>query len=285
MTPQFSLAHLTALQCSPPELVTVAANAGYDYVSIRITPVTAEEEHYQLVTDRKLMKETKARLADSPLSVLDVELIRLDPTTEPESYLRFLEAGAELGARAVITQLPDPDRGRATDRFARLCELARPFNLTLDLEFPSWTETPDLKSAVDVLTAVDQDNAGLLIDTLHFDRSSSSLQLLKELPRDWFHFVHLCDAPGPHPKTVEEVIHTARADRLFPGEGGIDITDILGCIPEVPFSLEIPNDRRLQELGPLEYARKALAASKNFFLPVTEPDLYFQSEKQFVVNQ
>jgi hypothetical protein len=66
-----------------------------------------------------------------------VELVRLDPATEPESFLPFLEAGAELGARAVIAQLPDPDRTRAIDRYARICDLAEPFHLTVALEFDS----------------------------------------------------------------------------------------------------------------------------------------------------
>lgn len=252
------------LSAVPPELVTIAAQAGYDYVSIRMTPVTDNEEHYQLVTDRNLMRETKARLADTEISVLDVELIRLDPATEPESYLKFLEAGAELGAQAVIAQLPDPDRERATERFARLCDLAAPFSLTINLEFPSWTETPDLQSAVDVLKTVDRDNAGLLVDTLHFDRSCSKIDLLRGLPKKWFNFVHLCDAPAKHPDNVEGVIHTARADRLFPGEGGINISQILNEIPAVPFSLEIPNDRRLQKYGCLEYAKEPWRRAADF---------------------
>lgn len=284
MKPQFSLAHLSALSCTPPELVSVAAEAGYDFVSIRMTPVTAEEEHYQLVTDKQLMRETKKRLADSGISVLDIELIRLDSETEPETYQQFLEAGAELGARSVITQLPDPDRERATDRFARLCDMAKPYNLTIDLEFPSWTETPDLESAVNVLKAVGKSNSGLLVDTLHFDRSNSSLELLKSLPKEWFHFVHLCDAVAEHPATVEGVIHTARADRLFPGEGGLDIWSILEPIPEVPYSLEIPHEKRLAQYGPLEYARRALEASKLFFSTLTTGAMHSTAAEKMVIN-
>ena len=33
---QYSLAHLTALGCPPPELAYVAARAGYDYISPRL---------------------------------------------------------------------------------------------------------------------------------------------------------------------------------------------------------------------------------------------------------
>ena len=261
---EFSLAHLTVLQCTPMEMVEIAAKTGYDYVSLRMTAVTADERIYPLMDDPKMMKETKMRMADTGVGVLDIELARLDPATEPEAYLSFFEAGGELGARAVIGQLPDPDRTRATERFARLCDLAAPFGLTIDLEFPSWTEIPDLKSAESVLEAVDRPNAGMLIDILHFDRSRSSLEDLKSLPREWFHFVHLCDADREIPTTMEGIIHTARNDRRFPGEGSLNVREILDCMPVVPYSLEIPNDALMKVLGPEEFARRAIETSKKY---------------------
>lgn len=285
MTQQFSLAHLTALDCNPTELITIAARAGYDFVSLRMTAVTPAESPYPLIENRRLMRETKALLKETGLGVLDVELARLDPQTEPETYLPLLEAGGELGARAIIAQLPDPDRQRATDRFARLCELAAPFNLTVDLEFPSWTDTPDLRSAVDVLQAANQPNAGLLVDTLHFDRSCSSLTELKELPHDWFHFLHLCDAPKEHPATVEGVIRTAREERFFPGQGGLNLMDILACVPPVPYSLEIPNTRLMKELGPQEYVRRALETSKKYIKEETSAFLTSLNHKMHFTDQ
>ena len=36
MALEYSLAHLTVLGCPPPEMVYVAARAGYDYVSPRL---------------------------------------------------------------------------------------------------------------------------------------------------------------------------------------------------------------------------------------------------------
>ena len=243
-------------------MVTIAAKTGYQYVSLRMTAVTPNEKTYPLMDNHAMMKETKGRMAGTGVGVLDIELARMDPRTEPETYLKFLEAGAELGARAVIAQLPDPDRGRAIERFARLCDLAQPFGLTVDLEFPSWTETPDLKAAAAVIEAVDKPNAGMLVDTLHFDRSRSSLEDLRSLPRDWFHFIHLCDAPKEIPTTTEEVIYTARAGRFFPGHGGLDLREILACMPTVPYSLEIPNETLLKKLGPEEFARRALRAAK-----------------------
>jgi len=260
----YSLAHLTALSLSPPELVDAAADAGYRYVGLRLTRVTPQEPHYPLATDPALMRTTKVRLAATGVEVLDVELARISPDEQPRDFQRFLEAGAELGARHVIAQLPDPDRARKIDRFAQLCELARPLGLTVDLEFPSWTETPDLGEAVRVVRAADQPNAGILVDLLHFARSGSSVADLRQLPAHWFHFVHVCDAPPGVPPTNEGLIHTARFERLCPGQGGIDVHGILGALPPgLPYALEIPRATLVAQVGAKEHARMAIAATRD----------------------
>ncbi|MEU5672559.1 TIM barrel protein [Micromonospora sp. NPDC047762] len=261
----YSLAHLTALSLSPPELVEAAADAGYRFVGLRLNRVTPQEPHYPLATDPGLMRSTKVRLAATGIEVLDIELARFSPDKNPRDYLRFLEAGAELGARHVITQLPDPDRARKIHRFAELCELARPFGLTIDLEFPSWTETPDLREATRVLRAADQPNAGILVDLLHFARSGSSIADLRQLPAHWFHFVHVCDAPAGVPPTTDGLIHTARFERLSPGEGGIDVHGILDALPPgLPYALEIPRATLVAQVGAKEHARQAVSATRDY---------------------
>ncbi|MFK4041690.1 TIM barrel protein [Nonomuraea wenchangensis] len=262
-THDYSLAHLTALSLSPPELVSAAADAGYRYVGLRMTKVTPHEPHHPLATDPALMRATKVRLAATGIQVLDIELARIPPEADPADFLRFLEAGAELGARHVITQLPDPDFARKTDRFARLCELAEPLGLTIDLEFPSWTQTGDLTEAVRVLRDARRPNAGILIDLIHFARSGSSVADLRDLPPEWFHFAHVCDAPAEAPSTQEEVIHAARFERLFPGEGGLDVHGILGALPPgIPYALEIPRATLVAQVGAKEHARLAIIAAR-----------------------
>lgn len=267
-TPQkhdYSLAHLTALSLSPPELIDAAADAGYRYVGLRLTRVTPQEPHYPLATDPQLLRTTKVRLAATGVEVLDIELARMSPRDDPRDFQRILDTGAELGARHVITQLPDPDRSRKTDRFAQLCEMARPLGLTIDLEFPSWTETPDLGAAVRVLRGADQPNAGILVDLLHFARSGSSLADLRQLPAEWFHFVHVCDAPPGVPVTTDGLIHTARFERLFPGEGGIDVPGILGALPPgLPYALEIPRATLVAQVGGKEHARLSITATRDY---------------------
>jgi sugar phosphate isomerase/epimerase len=262
---EFSLAHLTALSLSPPRLVEVAARAGYKYVGLRLNRVTPTEPLYALAEDRALMAETRARLADTGITVLDIELARMGPDNEARSYLPMLEAGAELGASYVLTQLPDPDRGRALERFAALCELARPLGLGIDLEFISWTETPDLAAAAKVLREANQPNAGMLVDTLHFARSGSTIEELSKLPREWFRYAQVCDAPAQVPATREEVIYAARFARLFPGEGGLPVREILACLPPaIPCALEIPRAFLSKLLGVEEYVKLALRATEDF---------------------
>jgi sugar phosphate isomerase/epimerase len=269
----YSIAHLTALSLSPPDLVDAAADAGYRYVGLRLTRVTPDEPHYPLATDSALLRETTARLAATGVRVLDIELARLGPDDDPRDFLRFLEVGASLGARHVITQLPDPDRARKTDHFGQLCDLARPLGLTIDLEFPSWTETPDLAEATRVLRAANRPNAGILVDLLHFARSSSSLAELRDLPPEWFHFAHVCDAPAITAATRAELIHTARFERLFPGEGDIDVSGILAALPAgIPYALEIPHAKRTDEVGATDYVRLALTATRRGLDPLTSQD-------------
>ena len=69
MKHDYSLAHLTVLSLTPPQVVDVAARTGYRYVGLRMTRVTPDEVLYDLARDRALMKETKARLADTGVAV------------------------------------------------------------------------------------------------------------------------------------------------------------------------------------------------------------------------
>jgi sugar phosphate isomerase/epimerase len=262
---EFSLAHLSALSLSPPEMVDVAARVGYRYVGLRLTPVTANEPRYPLPYDEKMMRETQACLADTGVEVLDIELARLPPEVEVASFAAMLEAGARLGAKHVIAQTPDPDRARATERFAQLCELAQPLQLSVNLEFITWTDTPDLQTAAAIVAAAGQPNGGILIDTLHFCRSRCSLEALRALPRSWFRFAQVCDAPAQAPTTTEGLIHAARNERLFLGDGGLDVRGILDALPpDIPYSLEIPMTTLARTLGPELRAHMAILSARRY---------------------
>jgi sugar phosphate isomerase/epimerase len=88
------------------------------------------------------------------------------------------------------------------------------------------------------------------------------------------HYAQLCDAPTAaqigRPFTVEEMVHTARCARLFPGEGGIDVKGLFAALPaQLPVSVEVVNFEREQAMTPLAWARECLRVSRDFLEPQT----------------
>jgi sugar phosphate isomerase/epimerase len=263
MAQAFSLAHLSALDLTPPELVLTAAEAGYQYVGLRMTPVVPGGAHWPLWRDRATMAGTKARMAETGVGVLDVELVRLEPETDVTAYLPVFEAAAELGARHVLTQCDDPDAGRGADRYAALCRLAAPFGLSCDLEFIPWQQTRDLAAAAALVRAAGQPNAGVMVDSLHFARAGVGLHEIDACPPEWFRYIQLCDAPKAPPESLEGLLYAAREERLFPGEGELDLTGLLRRLPAgIPIALEIPTETLSYTEPPEERARLAREATE-----------------------
>jgi sugar phosphate isomerase/epimerase len=278
MAIRFSLAHLTVLGCAPPEMTYIAARAGYEFVSLRIIMMGSSNElahNYALADNKTMFRQTKTALADTGLKVHDIELARIFDGVDLKSYLPAFEVAAELGARHVICSVWTSDRTYAAEQFAEICDLAKPFGLTVNLEFLTWMDVASVRDAVEILRVTDRDNAGILVDMLHFHRSRVRLEELDELPREWFNFVHLCDAPGEIPDYKEGLIHTAREERLYVGEGGIDVSAIVDRLPEIPYSIEIPHLARARELGYAEHASRCLETAKVYFAshPRTEHNL------------
>ena len=103
-----------------------------------------------------------------------------------------------------------------------------------------------------------------MVDTLHFYRSCVKLEELDECPVEWFRYAHLCDCEKEIPTNVDALIHTGRAERLYPGEGAVPIREIIERIPnkDIALGLELPHAVRLEQLGFEEHARRALQAAK-----------------------
>ena len=111
MTWQFSLAHLTALHCSPPQLIEIAARAGYEFVGLRPIPVGARDEPlHPFATDRTLFARTKAALAATGVRLLDIEVARIIKEAKPQDYLPAIEAAAQLGGKHVLSSAWCDDR-------------------------------------------------------------------------------------------------------------------------------------------------------------------------------
>jgi sugar phosphate isomerase/epimerase len=265
MTRQFSLAHLTVLDCPPPEMTYIAARAGYDFVSFRpIYMGLPGEPNYELAENKEMLRKTKTALAETGVKLLDIELARIYDGVDPKRYLPAMEVAAELGGRHVLSSIWTDDRNFAIECFAELCDLAKPFGLTVELEFVPIASVYNLAGALDVLRTAKRENAGLMIDIHHFHRSRDKVEDLDAVPREWFRYLHLCNAPAEIPTSKEEMTRILREERLYLGEDGIDVASIVNRIPEIPYSIELPNIKRAQELGYEEFARRCLQTAKDY---------------------
>ena len=263
-----SLAQLTALPYSPPKLVQLAADAGCGACGIRPLPATPGGIAYPLMSDPPMLRETLARMAGTGVRVFDLEIIRIGEHFDAREHLAFFDVGQRLAARAVLVAGDDADEARLTAGFATLCEVAAPYGLSCDLEFMPWTAVKDAAAATRIVRAAGRPNGGVLVDAIHFARSTSTLEQLAALPREWLHYAQICDAAVPAPATVEGLIHDARCARLLPGEGGIDLGSLFAQLPpELPVSIEIPHDIRAPAMGYLAWTRAAVAATRRALLP------------------
>jgi len=249
MTRRLTVAHLTAIDLPPPAFIEAAARAGFDGVGLRLLTVTPDSPGYPLMDTPTQMRATKAALAATGLRVADIEFVRITPETKPDTLAPLLDAGAELGARHLITAPYDPDLSRMADTLAAIDTLARARGLGTVLEFFPWTVVPTLRAAIDVVTAAGP-AVGVLVDALHFDRSGSTLHDLVALPPHRLPFAHICDAPVHPPYSEQDLIHTARQDRLPPGHGAIDLRAWLQALPpDLPLCAEVPMTARRTALG------------------------------------
>ena len=264
MRHKFALAYLTVPGVTPREQTNIAASAGYDYVSYRLFHLNVPGEPDIDPTSPQVIRETKRALADTGMKVFDIELMRILRNIEPQAFLPAFEAGAELGASQVIcsawTDVRN-DRGFIVDRFSEICDLAAPFGLSVNLEFPAFSRLTSLDDCVEVLELAERPNQGLLVDTLYMHFNKTPLFALERVPSEWIHYMHICDA-NDLPYTKDEMIHIARDERLYPGEGAIDFSAINYIFPDLPLAIELPHAKRMAELGPEQHARNCVEAAR-----------------------
>jgi sugar phosphate isomerase/epimerase len=111
-----------------------------------------------------------------------------------------------------------------------------------------------------VIDGAGRPNGALLVDAIHFFRGGDRPAALAGVPRERLRYMQLTDARAEVPTDMQEMIRQARGDRLFPGEGGLDLRGLLKALPvDLPISLEIPCAKPMPAL---ERVRSALAATK-----------------------
>lgn len=234
-------AHLTVLEYAPVPWVRAAAKAGFAAVGLRLHPAMPGGIAYPVAAGSAAHRELRDVLAGEGVEVVDVEFIPVVPDLDPASFVPLFEAAAALGARCVSVSGDDADDARLAANLAALAGFARPFGLSIDLEFMRWRNVGTLAQARAAIERAAQPNLALVIDALHLSRSGGTPDDVAAVPRERIGFAQLCDARAEQPADDDAAIVEARTARLAPGDGALPLEALLRALPaDVPLSVEIP---------------------------------------------
>lgn len=256
-----SLAHLSVLELSPPQVVETAAAAGFGVIGLRLAPAAPTERVYPMMPTAAgaapLMRETLSRMSELGVEVNDVELVGLREDNDLTAFEPLFEAAAQLGARHVLVAGDGSNQLAMAERLEVLCAIAKPYGLRMGLEFMPWRGIASLDAALRVIEGAGRDaDCGIIVDAFHLDRSgAAAIDLEVIAPSAWSYF-QICDAPADKPGSQEELLFQARHARMVPGQGGLDLRGMLSRLPDgTAISVEVPLQGRPPVPPPLERAR------------------------------
>jgi len=257
----FGLAYLTLAPLPAPVIIAVAAEAGYDFVGLRVQPFSADAPPLHMEPGSALLAESVRRLRDTGMRVLDIEMVVLTERSHSSDWRPLLEAGAELGASLISVAIADEDPERARDHLAELTSDASPFGLRPALEPISYQRVNSLADAESLARAT---GAALVLDPLHLARTGTSVEAVQALPSDLVPVLQLCDAPAAAPSggLPADLQFEARSHRLAPGAGELPLRDLVRAVaPGTPISVEVPDIALHETMSDVEFARRNLAAA------------------------
>lgn len=260
-----TLGFLNCPEVPPHDLVTLAAEAGFESVGIRITGRRVGDPYTPVIGNPAAIADIKARLRDSGVRLSNVSAYHLYPEVSLRELTPLVDTTRELGARAIVVSCYDPDHARFCDTVGAYADVAAQAGLRLAFELVPFSQAKTLGEVVHIVRTVARGNFGVLIDPLHLARSGGKPDDLRGLPRDGVVFAQLCDAPRDKPAGLD-LPGEARTGRLDPGAGELPLADILDALPrDLEIECEFPTVANLK-LPPLARARQIREVAQRYLL-------------------
>jgi len=256
---RLGLAQLSLLDHDPPSLVDVAAQAGYDFVGVRVRTVTPSETPFDLSPGSPLLADTLRRMDDTGVGVEDIEFVLLDGVIGAETWKPALEAGAALGATSLTVAIDDTDDARAVAALTTMGDDARQFGIALTVEPIAYNA---LHSIPDAARVAEASGCLVLLDTLHVARFGATAEEIRAVG-PLVSMLQLCDGPATPPADRDGLVAESRFERAAPGEGEFDLRALIENLPaDLPVSVEVPSASKRKLMGPVAYARHLREAAE-----------------------
>ncbi len=155
------------------------------------------------------------------------------------------------------------DYKRGVDNLREAADIARPFNVSLMLEFFKFSTFVNcLSTSMMIVRAANHPNVKLMMDTFHFWNGSSKLEDFEQLRDGELAHLHFEDTPGDPPRELIE-----QRNRVLPGDGVVPLAMIVDAAKRKkyagPLSVEL-TDPQFQQMDPYELATKIRGAVERF---------------------
>ena len=148
-----------------------------------------------------------------------------EPGPRRAQALEDLKWKVELAQAIGVDRLVAPSAGsdaytlddykRGVDHLREAGEIARPFGVTLMLEFARTSRfAGSLPTALMLVRNADHPNVRVMLDTYHFWGGISKFEDLELLRDGELHHLHFEDVPADPPREIQ-----GQPDRVFPGDG------------------------------------------------------------------
>lgn len=236
------LSHFSFLDHKPAELVRLARQSGFSFVSLRFHPFASGAVHYCPQSSAEI-RELRRVMDGEGVGLYDVETIVIDHAFSVDALAPVIDAAAALGAERLDVCAEDWDRGMVVSRFARLCREAHRAGLGVDLEHMAWRGIDTPQKCLELIAESGADNAAVLVDALHLARSGNTAADVAAIAPRLVRNVQLCDAPAEGPASLRAAVAEARGRRLVPGDGGLDLAGLVAALPDhATLSAKVPMD-------------------------------------------
>lgn len=274
---RLALHQITALEASPQQLVSLAAEAGCERVCIFVRapdqPIVDRDGslfRFPTVLPDEVA-DMKACMEMHGISIMNAEFFPIEEYTDWEIYIPALDLANALGAERIVVHVNVTDETRAVQSLTRICDLAADRALKVGLEFMGIS--PGCNSLARALHFVEQagrPNLGVAIDALHLIRTGGTIEEVAALHPQHIAYVQLCDGAGLDRCDDVNDYFTEAFDRLAPGEGVFPLAALMRALPpQVDVDIEVPSRSR-EKRGELaiDRVRRAVEASFNLLSEV-----------------
>jgi sugar phosphate isomerase/epimerase len=176
-----------------------------------------------------------------------------------------VELAAAIGCDRLVApstgtgQYTEDDYKRGADHLREAAEIAKPFGVSLMLEFTRTSRfVASLPTALKMVRDANHPNLRVMMDTYHFWGGISKFEDLELLQDGELHHLHFEDVPADPPREIQ-----GQPNRVFPGEGIAPLRRIVELLKRKKYagaaSLEMFNPA-IQAMDPYQVAMRARAA-------------------------